>query len=174
MNKVVAVLLFAVFFGLLEAVVVVYLRQIFSLDPGSSGQISAGEVALSLGVITFLKPSASLVIMHGQKLLMVEILREAATIIMLITLAWAAGTNFKEKLAYFLLSFAVWDIFYYIFLYLLSGRPNSLKELDLLFLIPVAWIGPVITPVAISLIMIYLSILLLSHHRRNHKNYLKF
>lgn len=164
MSKTLAVLCFAIFFGLLEAAVVVYLRQIFALNAVTT-QISTSEIILSLGVIAFLKPSASLAIMHGQNLLTVELLREAATIIMLVTLAWVAGTRLKERLAYFLLSFAVWDIFYYIFLYLFSGRPSGLKDLDVLFLLPVAWIGPVITPVAISLMMIYLSILLLSHHR---------
>ena len=53
-----------------------------------------------------------------------------------------------------MISFGVWDIFYYVFLRLLIGWPESLATWDLLFLVPVPWIGPVIAPVLVSLSMI--------------------
>ncbi|MCK4663856.1 MAG: hypothetical protein KAT68_13385 [Bacteroidales bacterium] len=83
-----------------------------------------------------------------------ELLREASTIIMLIYLGILAGKTISEKFAYFLYSFAIWDIFYYVFLKFLLGWPESIFTWDLLFLIPVAWVGPVISPVIISLTMI--------------------
>ncbi|HNT42130.1 MAG TPA: hypothetical protein PKN78_07855, partial [Tenuifilaceae bacterium] len=55
----------------------------------------------------------------------------------------------------------VWDIFYYVFLKLLIGWPTSMLTWDLLFLIPVTWTGPVVAPVAISLMMITLALVIL-------------
>lgn len=73
---------------------------------------------------------------------------------MIITVALIATRNFMQRFSNFLYIFAVWDIFYYIFLKLLLGWPASLMTWDILFLVPVPWSGPVITPVLISLIMI--------------------
>jgi hypothetical protein len=56
----------------------------------------------------------------------------------------------------------VWDIFYYIWLYVFIQWPKSLFEWDILFLIPLPWWGPVITPVLISLLLILIGYLLIS------------
>ena len=84
----------------------------------------------------------------------VEIGREAATIFMLISIAALSGKRFWEKFAYFLICFGLWDIFYYIWLKIAIGWPSSLLDWDILFLIPLPWIGPVIAPVTIAIIMI--------------------
>ena len=83
-----------------------------------------------------------------------EIAREAATIFMLISVSALTGKRFWEKFAYFLLCFGIWDIFYYVWLKLAIGWPISLLDWDILFLIPLPWIGPVIAPVTIAIIMI--------------------
>lgn len=83
-----------------------------------------------------------------------EFLRELFSLVMIITVALIATRNFMQRFSNFLYIFAVWDIFYYIFLKLLLGWPASLITWDILFLVPVPWSGPVITPVLISLIMI--------------------
>ncbi|MGM0531444.1 MAG: hypothetical protein ACQER7_08840 [Bacteroidota bacterium] len=83
-----------------------------------------------------------------------EFLRELFSLVMIITVALIATRNFMQRFSNFLYIFAVWDIFYYIFLKLLLGWPASLMTWDILFLVPVPWSGPVITPVLISLIMI--------------------
>jgi len=83
-----------------------------------------------------------------------EIVREAATLVMLLTVGWLAGRTWRSRWAYSLLAFGVWDIFYYIFLLPLTHWPSSLLDWDVLFLIPLPWWGPVITPVAISLVLI--------------------
>jgi hypothetical protein len=84
---------------------------------------------------------------------------------MIITVAVIATRNFMQRFANFLYIFAVWDIFYYIFLKVLLGWPASLMTWDILFLIPVAWTGPVITPIIISLIMILFALTIRYYNR---------
>jgi hypothetical protein len=79
---------------------------------------------------------------------------------MLLAIAALAGKKFWERFAYFMLSFGIWDIFYYIWLKVTIDWPSSILEWDILFLIPLPWIGPVIAPVSISLLMIIFSILI--------------
>lgn len=88
------------------------------------------------------------------RLLGIEVAREAATLVMLITVAAIAGRSAWEGLLYFALMFGVWDIFYYIWLWVFIGWPPSLLTWDILFLIPVPWLGPVIAPVIVSLCLI--------------------
>jgi hypothetical protein len=84
----------------------------------------------------------------------VELVREAATLIMLAGVGWLAGTNWRARLGYGVVAFGVWDIWYYIFLRQITGWPSSLLDWDVLFLIPLPWWGPVIAPVSISLLLI--------------------
>ena len=80
--------------------------------------------------------------------------REAATIIMLLALAYLAGRTAWDRFATFLFAFGVWDIWYYVALKVLIDWPASLTTLDLLFLIPRPWYEPVWVPCGISLLMI--------------------
>ncbi|MFW5819745.1 MAG: hypothetical protein ACOCWA_00535 [Bacteroidota bacterium] len=86
-----------------------------------------------------------------------EILREAATLVMLVMIGVLAGNRFADRFAWFLYSFALWDIFYYVFLKLMIDWPESLLTWDILFLIPATWTGPVLTPILVSLVMILLA-----------------
>lgn len=97
--------------------------------------------------------------------LVVELIREAATIIMLVTAGMIAGEHRWEKFSYFIFAFAVWDIFYYVWLKVFLDWPVSIFDWDILFLIPIPWIGPVIAPVLISLFLITASILILLKER---------
>ena len=92
------------------------------------------------------------------KILLIELGREFATIIMLLTVAIIAGRVFAERVCYFLFSFGVWDIFYYIWLKVFINWPDSLFTDDLLFLIPVPWISPVLAPVLVSIVFIAFSV----------------
>lgn len=130
--------LFAVAMGALEAIVVVYLRQLYY------------PVGFDFP-LTMLTP----------KMVSVEWLREFATLVMLITIGMIAGNNSLQRFAWFLYSFAVWDIFYYAWLKVLLNWPSSLLTWDILFLIPVPWVGPVLAPVICSLTMILLGALIL-------------
>lgn len=129
---------FAVAMAYVEAAVVVYLRELYY----------PGEFSFSLG-------------MMSGKMALVEVGREAATIVMLLTLALIAGKKLKDKVAYFLLSFGVWDICYYIWLKVILDWPKSLLDWDILFLIPVPWLGPVLAPVLVSLALILAAVTVL-------------
>ncbi len=92
----------------------------------------------------------------------IEIGREAATIVMLVFIALLAGSNRQKKIGYFFIAFGIWDIFYYIWLYLFIQWPKSLLEWDILFLIPFPWWGPVIAPILISILLISIGYLLIN------------
>jgi hypothetical protein len=135
---------FSIAMGFLECAVVVYLREIY-YPYGFAFPIHplTGSVALT------------------------EILREAATILMLLSVGFLAGRNLRERFAWFLYAFAVWDIFYYVFLKLLIHWPHSILTWDILFLIPVIWTGPVITPLVVSATMILMSLIILHFERKD-------
>ena len=84
----------------------------------------------------------------------VELWREAATLVMIATLAMLAGRTWRHRVGYAAHAFGTWDIFYYVFLRLMSGWPKTLLDWDILFLLPLPWWGPVIAPVSIALLMI--------------------
>lgn len=123
--------LFAVAMAFVEAAVVVYLRGLFYPEGFS----------LPLKVLP-------------DRYIAVELFRELATMVMLVTVAGLAGKRFWERFGYFLILFGVWDIFYYLWLAATLGWPASLFDWDILFLIPLPWIGPVIAPVAVSCVMV--------------------
>lgn len=100
-------------------------------------------------------------------IMVVEVFREFATLIMLLGAGFIAGRNRAEKFGLFLYSFAVWDIFYYVFLKVTLNWPSSLMTWDILFLIPTTWVGPVIAPVIVSLVMIAFAILISKSTSRN-------
>jgi hypothetical protein len=84
----------------------------------------------------------------------VELWREAATLVMLATLGLLAGRTWRRRAGYAALAFGAWDIFYYVFLRIMSGWPRTLLDWDILFLLPLPWWGPVLAPVSIAIVMI--------------------
>jgi hypothetical protein len=84
----------------------------------------------------------------------VELVREAATLVMLLTVGMLAGRAWRARLGYASIAFGIWDIFYYVFLRIMCGWPRSLFDWDILFLLPLPWWGPVLAPVCIALLMI--------------------
>jgi hypothetical protein len=84
----------------------------------------------------------------------VELWREAATLVMIATLGVLAGRTWRRRAGYAALAFGAWDIFYYVFLRLISGWPRTMLDWDILFLLPLPWWGPVLAPVSIALVMI--------------------
>jgi hypothetical protein len=145
----VAVLIaFAIAMGHLEAVVVVYIREIMGLVP-TPDKLTPEALGKMPGWI-----------------IAVEETREAATILMLVCVALLAGRNGWQRLGAFLLAFGVWDITYYVALKVMIGWPASLATQDLLFLIPDPWYAPVWLPVAASCGMIGLGALCLRRGAR--------
>lgn len=143
-------IIFGSAFGYVEAAVVYYLRLLINFR--NNYLITNYHTILNLGFITFISPLHSLIV--NSNISNVEIVRETATIIMLVCVAMLAGKNKRQRFGAFLISFACWDIMYYLFLKILDNWPQSLFTKDVYFLIPVPWIGPVITPIVISTIML--------------------
>jgi hypothetical protein len=140
------VTLFAIAMGFLETSVVVYLRAIYYPNG-------------------FTFPLATM----SETLALTEVLREAATIVMLAGVGMLAGKQAVSQFAWFMYAFAIWDILYYVFLKVLLNWPESLMTWDILFLIPTTWVGPVITPVIVSFTMIILSVLIIYFEALYHK-----
>lgn len=150
LRPVLILLLFGVAFGYLEAAVVSYLRILH--EPARRQfypDRPPGELfpLLTLEQIRATGP-------EQRKTLFVEIGREASTMLMLASVAWAVAGNARQWAAAFVIAFGVWDIVFYVCLKLLLGWPASLFTWDILFLIPVPWVGPVIAPVLVSVAMI--------------------
>jgi hypothetical protein len=89
----------------------------------------------------------------------VELWREASTLVLLAVVGWLAGRTWRDRAGYAALAFGVWDVFYYVFLRLICGWPNTLLDWDILFLLPLPWWGPVIAPVSVALLMVVWSTL---------------
>jgi len=94
----------------------------------------------------------------GSSLFNLELGREAATIIMLACVGILAGRERHEKFSFFMFGFAIWDIFYYVFLKLVLNWPPSIMTWDTLFYIPVKWFSPVLAPVIVSVTLIMFSL----------------
>lgn len=132
---------FASAFGLVEATVVVYLRAAAGLLPGHPETLKDVER---------LAPQAQLLIEIPQSLLRLEVFREGATMLMLISIALLTPVRAKSRVAVFLWAFAIWDIIYYVSLWATIGWPQSIKDADVLFLIPEPWFAPVWFPLLVS------------------------
>jgi len=135
--------------GYWEAIVVVYLRRILPPLPWE---------------VTSVAEFSNLLRSHG--VLFLEKTREVSTIVVLLAVALLIGRKRLEKLAIFLWIFAIWDIFYYIWLKVLIGWPPSLATIDCLFLIPGPWFAPVFVPLLVSLVMMGVAIFLLREARK--------
>jgi hypothetical protein len=138
---------FAGAFGFVESAVVIYLRAATGLLPGYRGTLSDVRRSSAGGY----KQEES-ISEFPESLLNIEVLREAATMVMLTTVALLAGVGIKERCATFLWTFAAWDISYYAGLWVTVRWPSSLKDLDVLFLIPVPWVSQVWFPILISVL----------------------
>lgn len=114
----------------LEGVVVVYLRKVLGILDSESNKESIEK--------------------FPEHYLKIEMSREAATIIMLAVIAFLVGASWIEKGVFFLWTFAFWDLFYYLSLYILIKWPPKFTTIDVLFLIPKPWIAPVWFPISVS------------------------
>ncbi len=122
--------LFGIAMAHLEGVVVVYLRKSLGMLDSESNKDSLEK--------------------FPKWYLNVEISREVATIVMLVVIAWLVGGSLVEKGVFFLWTFAFWDLFYYVSLYILIKWPPTFRTIDVLFLIPKPWIAPVWFPIGVS------------------------
>ena len=140
---------FAAAFGFVEATVVAYLRAATGLLPGYQGTLSDVMRRSS----EFYQQSQAIT-QFPQSLLTLEVFRETATIVMLLSVALLTGAKTKSRFAVFLWTFAIWDITYYAALWATVRWPLSLRDADVLFLIPRPWISPVWFPLLVSALAI--------------------
>jgi hypothetical protein len=138
-NKTIWIIFFALAMGFLESAVVIYIRALYYPE----------------GFVFPLKEMA-------QNLAITELLREVATLVMLVAIGMLAARERLHRFAWFLIVFGIWDIAYYLFLKLLIGWPGSLLTDDILFLLPTMWTGPVAAPLINSITMILLAYVILS------------
>jgi hypothetical protein len=128
--------LFGIAMAHLEGVVVVYLRKALGMLDSESNKESIEK--------------------FPERYLKIEMTREAATIIMLVVIAYLVSGSWLERGVLFLWTFAFWDLFYYLSLYILIKWPPKLTTLDVLFLIPKPWIAPVWFPIGVSGLTIFI------------------
>lgn len=143
LHRIAFTVIWAVCFAYVESSVVEYLRALYY-------PVESGGFKFPLLTLDQFQVLGS----AHEKRLVIELGREFSTLVMLATLAVAAGRNAREAWAFFLLAFGVWDIFYYVWLKIFLNWPESLWTWDLLFLLPVPWVSPVLAPVLVSLVMI--------------------
>jgi hypothetical protein len=123
---------FAMSMAWVEAAVVTYLRILIGrIDPYQANPL---PIVGSLGTT--------------------ELIREAATLLMLLAVGILAGKNGRTRLGFAAAAFGAWDLLYYVFLRLMTGWPGSLFDWDILFLLPLPWWGPVLAPAAIAALML--------------------
>jgi hypothetical protein len=128
--KLILLAVFGIAMAHLEGVVVVYLRKVLGLLDSDSNKEAVEKIAP-----LYLK---------------IEISREIATIVMLVVIAYLVGSVWLERGIFFLWTFAFWDLFYYLSLYILIKWPPTFRTIDVLFLIPKPWIAPVWFPIGVS------------------------
>ncbi len=136
--------LFGIAMAHLEGVVVVYLRKALGMLDSESNKESIKK--------------------FPDRYLKIEMTREAATIVMLVVIAYLTGGSWIEKGVFFLWTFAFWDLFYYLSLYILIKWPPKLTTIDVLFLIPKPWIAPVWFPIGVSSLTIFVIAVLYLFH----------
>jgi hypothetical protein len=146
------VVIFAAAFAYVESAVVVYLREIYF------------EGSFEFPIDTVWENGWHVL----DPLILVEMGREAATIVMLAAAGVMAGTSGLQRFCFFMIAFGIWDIFYYIWLWVTLGWPESLMTWDLLFYLPLPWVGPVIAPVMIAAAMVAAGSILIHVGRKGH------
>jgi len=143
LGKYLLLALFGIAMAHFEGVVVVYLRKALGIVDSESNKVSLEKLP--------------------KRYIFIEQTREAATILMLVIIAFLVGQTWFERIVFFLWTFAFWDLFYYLSLYLLIKWPPAFTTIDVLFLIPRPWIAPVWFPIGISTItIIVIAVLYLS------------
>jgi hypothetical protein len=128
----VVVVVFAVAMAWVEAACVLYIRTL--VDRVEPYQVNPLPINGALGNV--------------------ELWREASTLVMLAAVGLLAGRTWQRRAGYAAIAFGAWDIFYYVFLRMISGWPTSVFDWDVLFLLPLPWWGPVLAPVGIAVVMI--------------------
>ena len=145
-NRYIWCAIFAISFAYIESSVVVYLRALYY--PEGFG-FPLEELALSV--------------------YLTEAGREVASIVVLIAVSRLVERTRAGRFFLFLYCFGIWDIFYYLWLKALLNWPATLLDWDVLFLIPLPWVAPVLSPILVSLLFIAAAVTAASLEARGHR-----
>ena len=141
MERYLLLAIFGIAMAHFEGVVVVYLRKALGIDNKQTNKDLLKELP--------------------KRYISIEKTREVATIVMLVAVALLVGNTWLDMIVVFLWTFAFWDLFYYLSLYLIIRWPPKFTTIDVLFLIPRPWIAPVWFPIGVSSITIITILILL-------------
>lgn len=136
-----AIWLLALAFGVIEGSVAVYLREIYVRDASLGASSRIADLPITLVYLP-------------QRLVSLEIVREACTMILLAAVAWLSGRRLADRAGAFLLAFGVWDLVYYAVLRAFLGWPSHVSTWDVLFLIPVPWVAPMWAPALVAVLFV--------------------
>ncbi len=128
-----------------DSIVEIYLRQLLPL---SEWQTHVKDVPTLVKFFT------------AHQVYWTEQTRQISMLVLMLGISFITGVSIRQRLGFFLWSFAVGLLFRYLSLYLLIKWPGSLDTWDVLFLIPSPWVTPVYVPVIVSLAMIMCAIFL--------------
>jgi hypothetical protein len=131
-RKIVWLSLYAIAMAQVEASLVIHLRTIYSAEPLEIFPLS----------------------LFTTRDLIMELVRELATLVMILSVALLSARGFTRVFAAFVFVFGLWDLFYYLWLKIMMGWPLSWMEWDVLFLLPWIWLGPWLTPALIALLFV--------------------
>lgn len=145
-----ALVVFAIAFAYVEATVVVYLRAIYTPIRAAVHPSQPPEELFPVLTLEHLRRSGEGV----SQRLRIELGREFATLVMLAAGAAACARGMGDWFGRFMIAFGVWDIFFYVWLKVCIDWPASLRQWDILFLLPALWAGPVLAPLIVSISMI--------------------
>jgi len=141
MEKFLLLAVFGISMAHLEGVTVVYLRKALGIEDSQTNKDAVDKIP--------------------KQWILIEQTREVATIVMLVSIAVLVGDNWLDMIVVFLWTFAFWDLFYYLSLYLVIKWPPKFTTTDVLFLIPRPWIAPVWFPIGVSTVTIVVIAVLL-------------
>jgi hypothetical protein len=127
--------LWSIAFGVVEGAVAVYLRFLCYPDQPADGPL-------------FPLPQIPPAILR------IEMAREAATLLMLVGIAFVSARRPLRRFAVFAFCFGAWDLAYYSMLHVSLGWPAGVLDWDVLFLIPAPWAAPVLAPMLVAAAMV--------------------
>ena len=103
MERFLLLALFGIGMAHMEGMTVVYLRRALGIDDTLTNKDAVEKIP--------------------KQWIFIEQTREVATIVMLVAIALLVGTTWLDKVVVFLWTFAFWDLFYYLSLYLVIKWP---------------------------------------------------
>jgi hypothetical protein len=148
-RRLLLLILFGVAFGYAEAATVVYIRVMYEpIHQRLFPDRAPNDLFPFISLERWAREAPSYTQGPGLK-----IGREVSTIVLVAVMAWGVSRTVAQWFASFTLCFGVWDLAYYLWLWVLTGWPASLFDWDMLFVVPLPWVAPVLAPLLVAATM---------------------